>query len=60
MSLKKGDKVVMHTCGEANIYDGKIWTVTSDVWELCGSKVVMLEGYSGAFAVKYLQRVNIE
>jgi hypothetical protein len=28
--LKKGDKVVMHSCGEADYYKGKIWTCRSD------------------------------
>jgi hypothetical protein len=58
--LKKGDKVVMHTCSEAEVYKGKIWTVASNVWKLCGTDVVMLEGFSGAFAVKYLQKVDVE
>jgi hypothetical protein len=57
--LKKGDKVVMHTCIEAEVYDGTIWTVASDEYELCGEKVVKLENFVGAFAVKYLQKVNI-
>lgn len=58
--LKKGDKVVMHTCGEAEHHNGRIWTVSSEKeWELCGSMVVMLEGFSGAFLAKYLQKVNL-
>lgn len=55
--LKPGDTVVMHSCGEAQHYDGKLWTVRSKEWELCGSRVVLLEGFSGGFAVKYLQKV---
>jgi threonine dehydrogenase-like Zn-dependent dehydrogenase len=57
--LKKGDKVVMHTCGEAEYYNGKIWTVSSNPWNLCGSEVVMLDGFSGGFATEYLQKVNV-
>lgn len=59
--LKKGDQVVMHTCMEARSpkNQGKIWTVTSEKeWELCGSMVVMLEGFSGAFASQYLQKLD--
>jgi hypothetical protein len=57
--LKRGDKVVMHTCLEAEHYDGKIWTVSSKPWNLCGSEVVLLDGFSGGFATEYLQKVNI-
>jgi hypothetical protein len=57
--LKKGDKVVMHTCGEAEHYEGQIWNVTSNEWELCGSKVVMLKGFSGAFSCEYLQKIDL-
>ncbi|WP_312118292.1 hypothetical protein [Brevibacillus reuszeri] len=59
--LKNGDQVVMHTCMEAKNpkYAGKIWTVSSEhEWELCGSMVVMLEGFSGAFASQYLQKLD--
>ncbi|MCD3217456.1 hypothetical protein G8S55_09385 [Clostridium botulinum C] len=28
--LKKGDKVVMHTCLESEKYNGKIWTCATD------------------------------
>jgi formyltetrahydrofolate hydrolase len=58
--LKKGDKVVMHTCVEAEVYDGIIWTVASDVYERRGREVVELEDFFGAFSVEYLQKVNIE
>ncbi|MEC2062696.1 hypothetical protein [Bacillus inaquosorum] len=59
--LKKGDHVVMHTCGEAEHYDGKIWHCTSDEFtDRAGQQVVFLEGISGCFLVKYLQRVNIQ
>lgn len=60
--LKKGDKVVMHTCGEAEHYDGQIWTCISDEQKLHEShkyNVVWLKGFSGCFAAKYLQKVKI-
>lgn len=57
--LKKGDKVVMHTCLEAERHAGKIWTCRSDESEMCGSKVVWLDDFSGAFATKFLQKVNV-
>ena len=59
-TLCKGDKVVMHTCGEAFHYRGKIWTCTCDSYDDCGTELVFLEGFSGAFATEYLQVVNID
>lgn len=40
--LKKGDKVIMHTCLEAEKHEGKIWVCRTDEYEICGSRVVML------------------
>lgn len=58
--LKEGDMVVMHTCGEAEHYTGKIWTCRSDEFKsTSGSQVVFLEGFSGYFLTKYLQYVNL-
>ena len=57
--LHKGDKVVMHTCMEAKHYDGKIWECSTDSWDNYGVELVMLEGFSGGFWTKYLQKVNI-
>ncbi|MFJ8528616.1 hypothetical protein [Bacillus sp. NPDC094106] len=60
--LKKGDKVVMHTCDEAKVYEGKIWTCKSDEFvrgqEPYKQKLVFLEGFSGAFCTEYLQVVK--
>jgi len=57
--LKKGDKCVMHSCGEASFpqYHGRIWT--------CGDygmtkNSIFLEGFSGSFSMKFLQKVNIQ
>ncbi|MCU5514402.1 hypothetical protein OCF62_07435 [Bacillus wiedmannii] len=61
MKLKQGDKVVMHTCGEAEHYNGKIWTCRTDQYEASsGSQVVFLEGFSGYFLAEYLQIVHLE
>ena len=60
--LKKGDKVVMHTCIEAKAHDGTVWTCTTDEYQQYSEHsytVIMLEGFSGSFATKYLQKVNI-
>lgn len=57
--FKKGDKVIMHTCGEAKYYDGKIWICSGDEFEQNGQGLVMLEDFSGAFLTKYLQYVSI-
>lgn len=63
--LKKGDLVVMHTCMEADNpkNEGKIWTCKSDEFKHHPSHdytVIMLEGFSGSFATKYLQKVNLD
>ena len=63
--LKKGDKVVMHTCLEAETYNGKIWTCEGDEFTKGKEKyyqenVVFLEGFSGYFCTKFLQKVNVE
>jgi len=55
--LKKGDKVIMHTCLEAEKQEGKIWTCETDEYEMCGSRVVMLEDYSGCFSARFLHKV---
>lgn len=57
--LRLGDKVVMHTCYEASMekYRDKVWTVESEPWDLCGSEVVLLEGYRGGFATEYLRKI---
>ncbi|GIN55013.1 MULTISPECIES: hypothetical protein [Bacillus subtilis group] len=59
--LKKDDHVVMHTCYEASKHDGKIWRCTSDEFTSnSGARVVYLKGFSGFFAVEFLQKVNAE
>lgn len=64
--LKKGDLVIMHTCGEADSekYKGRIWVCKTDEY-VTGEKpyeqqLVFLEGFSGSFATKYLEKINVE
>ncbi|MFV4887496.1 hypothetical protein RY279_18825 [Bacillus velezensis] len=58
--LKKGEHVVMHTCGEAEHYDGRVWACKSDEFtDRAGQQVVFLEGFSGYFLADFLQRVNL-
>lgn len=58
--LKPGDQVIMVNCAEARMdkYKGKVFTVRSAPWDLCGSEVVLLEGKSGGFATEFLQKVD--
>ena len=50
----------MYACAEASLekYKDKVWTVRSEPWDLCGSEVVLLEGFRGGFATEYLRKVN--
>lgn len=61
IKLKKGDKVVMHTCLESKGKNlGKIWTCHTDSFKCeAGIEVVFLEGFSGFFYTKFLQPVKI-
>lgn len=45
--LVTGEQVVMHTCREAAKYPDKVWTTRSEPWDLWGTEVIMLEGFSG-------------
>lgn len=58
--MKKGDKVKMINCGEAEYYPDKIWECRTD--SFCPKNypdelVIMLEGYAGWFLCEYLQKV---
>ena len=58
---KIGDKVVMtdkYYVSEEN--KGKIFTVRSEPWEVCGTTVVLLEGIRGGYAVDGLREVEAE
>lgn len=59
--LKKGDKVVMHTCMESKGKNfGKIWTCRTDSFKNdAGDEVVFLDGFSGSFDTEFLQPVSL-
>lgn len=56
--LKPGDKVKMVRCLEAENYPDKVWITRSEPWDLCGSEVILLEGFRGGFATEFLQKVS--
>lgn len=57
--LKPGDKVVMNgKYFEGGVYAGRIWTVRSYPWKVCGTEVVSLEGRKGGYAVDGLEKVE--
>lgn len=50
-SIEKGDLVIMN--GKYSIpiqYQGKLFTVSSDIKEVCGTASVWLDGYTGCYA----------
>ena len=56
-TLRKGDKVVMHNCGEAEYYKDTTWTcITPSFKNRSMDEVVFLKGYSGSFLTKYLRK----
>lgn len=56
LNLKKGQRVIMHTCLEARNYKGKEWVVRHDSFTLpdTNDEVVYLVDYVGWFRCKYL------
>ena len=57
--MKIGDKVVMndkYRVAEKN--KGVVFTVVSKPWNCCGTKVVLLDGYRGGYAVDGLTVVE--
>lgn len=61
-NFKKGDKVVMHTCMEADHteYKGKIWICTSNSIFNGNHETVFLEGFRGSFSAEFLQIVKLK
>jgi len=59
-SFKPGDRVKMVNCGEVKYHKNTVWTVESKPWNLCGTQVVLLEGYAGGFSCECLQKVANE
>ena len=60
MRIKIGSKVVMNDkyCVSDKNKD-KIFKVKSEPWNLCGTDVVLLEGYSGGYALDGLTEVEV-
>ena len=58
--LHKGNRVIMHTCSESALekYKDKVFTCTSEPWDLCGSEVIMIDGVRGGFATEYLKKAE--
>ncbi|MED3219454.1 hypothetical protein P4380_24300 [Bacillus thuringiensis] len=52
----------MHTCDEANHYNGQVWTCKTDEFITGKGKykqsLVFLDGFSGSFLAKYLRKSN--
>lgn len=60
-TFKKGDKVIMVDCHEADYYKDKEWTCLTDSYiSKSDVHVVHLEGFAGAFAVEYLKTTMTE
>jgi len=59
--FKTGDRVMIINCYEASMEENKnkIWLVTTEPWDVCGSEVVKLEGKRGGFATKCLRKVEV-
>ena len=53
-----GTKVRMVNCYEVRKHGDKVWITSSDPWDMCGSQVVKLEGYSGGFDTSCLEVVS--
>lgn len=60
LHFKAGDKVKMINCIEAKIYKNTIWTCLTDSYiDKSNDEVVFLDGFSGCFLVKYLQKQTL-
>lgn len=58
-TLKNGDLVVMVNCGEAEFYKGTQWVCRTESYiAQSGCELVFLEKFSGAFLVKYLNKIT--
>lgn len=57
MQMVIGAHVKM-TGDESRFYPGKIWTVKFGPQMMCGDIVVWLDGFSGAYACKYLELIE--
>lgn len=57
-NLKIGEFVKMVNCLEAESNPGKVFKVISAPWDLCGTEVVLLEGYRGGVDTSKLEIVS--
>ena len=60
VTLKPKDHVIMVGCMEAEHHEGEVWAAASNAWQICGTEVVMLEGFSGSFATEFLRLTDKE
>ena len=57
--LRIGDRVTMNNKYHIpEKYQGVVFTVRSEPWDLCGTEVVLLEGYRGGYATDGLTKVE--
>jgi hypothetical protein len=57
--MKIGTKVIMVDCCEAEKYKDCVWITRSEPWVIgSGETLILLEGYSGGFALRCLQEVT--
>lgn len=58
VKLKPGDRVVMNDNYHVpKRHRGRVWTVASEPWKVCGSDVVRLEGFNSCYAVDGLDKI---
>lgn len=64
--INKGDKVMIIGSAEENKYNGCVFEVLSEPYNICGSTVVKMKCnetgkyFSGGYAVKFLKKVEAE
>ena len=62
--IKSGDSVVIFDGAEKDLYDGCVFEVLSDPYEVCGEYVVKMKChetgkyFGGGYAVKYLKKAR--
>lgn len=57
--LRPGDKVMMNNKYHVSEkYKDIVFTVRSEPWDLCGTEVVLLEGFRGGYATDGLTKVG--
>ncbi len=57
-TIRKGDKVRIVECAEATRYEGQVFEVVTEPWEICGTWCVKLSGKS-AFDIACLEKVEV-